>query len=59
MPYAPFLGISEALHLNIFHQNGTSFMKIFSDMSGLERTLVLSDSFESADLYFVSRVGWG
>ena len=39
----------------LYHRNRTSIIKIFSDMSGLERTLVLSHSLESADLYFGSR----
>jgi len=39
----------------LYHRNKTSIINIFSDMSGLERTLVLSDSLESTDLFFNSR----
>ena len=37
---------------SLYRQNGRSFLEIFSDMPGLERTLVLRHSPESADLYF-------
>jgi len=37
---------------SLYRQNGRSFLEIFADLPGLERTLVLRHSQESADLYF-------
>jgi hypothetical protein len=37
---------------SLYRRNGRSFLEIFSDLPGLERTLVLLHSRESADLYF-------
>jgi hypothetical protein len=42
----------------LYRQNGTSIIKIFHKLSGLERTLVLPDNFEKADLYFAGKSGW-
>ena len=37
---------------SLARRNGLSFVKIYGDLRGLERTLVLSDRLESADVYF-------
>jgi hypothetical protein len=37
---------------SLARRNGLSFVRIYGDLPGLERTLVLPDHLESADLYF-------
>ncbi len=42
---------------SLYRQDETSFIRIFDDLSGLERTLVLPPHLESADLYFADKSG--
>jgi hypothetical protein len=41
----------------LYRQNGTSIIKIFDTLSGLQRTLVLPPRLEKADLYFAGSSG--
>jgi hypothetical protein len=41
----------------LYRQNGASVIKIFQELSDLERTLVLSSHLEKADLYFADKSG--
>jgi hypothetical protein len=42
---------------SLYRQDGTSVIKIFDKLSGLERTLVLSSHLEKTDLYFSDKSG--
>lgn len=41
----------------LYRQNGTSVIRIFAKLSGLERILVLPRHLEEADLYFADKLG--
>ena len=42
---------------SLYRENGTSVIKIYQELSGQERTLVLPRRLETADLYFVNKSG--
>ena len=41
----------------LYRSNGKSVVKIYSNMPGLERTLVFSEDLSAADLYFLNNAG--